>query len=151
MKAVSLRESSADDLATYTLVFETGDAVLEELQSFAVDQDLSASHFTGLGAFAEATLAFYDLDAKEYQPIPVDEQTEVASFTGNVARHEGEPKLHVHAVLGRPDGSTIGGHLMEATVRPTLEVQLTETPGALQRHYDEASGLPLLDLTDVPS
>lgn len=119
---------------------------MEELQSFAEARDLTASHFTGLGAFSEATLAFYDLDEKEYRPIPVDEQAEVASFTGNITRYDGDPQLHVHAVLGRPDGSTVGGHLMDATVRPTLEVTLTETAGVLQRQYDDASGLPLLDL-----
>jgi predicted DNA-binding protein with PD1-like motif len=32
-------------------------------------------------------------------------------------------------------------------VRPTLEVTLTEKPGTLQRRYDEASGLPLLNLS----
>ncbi len=146
MNVDSHRENSSGDSAIYTLVFETGESVMEELQSFAEARDLTASHFTGLGAFSEATLAFYDLDEKEYRPIAVDEQAEVASFTGNIARYDGEPRLHVHAVLGRPDGSTVGGHLLDATVRPTLEVTLTETPGRLQRQYDEASGLPLLDL-----
>jgi hypothetical protein len=135
------------DGTTFTLAFATGDAVLDELRAFAVRHDLRASHFTGLGAFAEATLAFYDLEAKEYRPIEVDEQTEVASFTGNVAVYEDEPRLHVHAVLARRDGSTVGGHLLSATVRPTLEVTLTEKPGTLQRRYDEASGLPLLNLS----
>lgn len=147
MNTASHQDDSADDVTRYTLVFDTGDAVMEELESFAAIHDLSASHFTGLGAFADATLAFYDLEAQEYRPIPVGEQAEVASFTGNIAHYDGEPRLHVHAVLGRRDGSTIGGHLMEATVRPTLEVTLTEKPGVLQRQYDESSGLPLLDLS----
>lgn len=144
---VTPHNRSNDSSAAYTLAFETGDAVIEELRTFAAARDLGASHFTGLGAFQEATLAFYDLEAKEYQPIEVEEQTEVASLTGNVAWYEGEPRLHVHAVLGRPDGSTMGGHLMAATVRPTLEVRLMEEPGTLQRRFDEASGLPLLDLS----
>lgn len=138
---------NSDAPTTYTLAFETGDAVVEELQSFAVAHDLGASHFTGLGAVAEATLAFYDLETKTYQPVEVDQQAEVASFTGNIARYEDEPRLHIHAVLSRRDGSTVGGHLVSATVRPTLEVTLTEKAGRLQRKHDEASGLPLLDLS----
>lgn len=142
-----MTETSHPDTASntmYTLAFETGDAVLETLDAFVSRRDISAGHFTGLGAFSEAQLAFYDLDGKEYRPLDVDEQTEVASFTGNVARYEGEPRLHVHAVLARRDGSTIGGHLLEATVRPTLEVTVVEMSGTLRRQYDEASGLPLL-------
>ena len=33
------------------------------------------------------------------------------SLVGDVAARDGEPALHVHAVLGRSDGSTVGGHL----------------------------------------
>jgi predicted DNA-binding protein with PD1-like motif len=36
--------------------------------------------------------------------------------------------LHVHAVLGLPDGTTRGGHLLEGQVFPTLEDVVTETP-----------------------
>lgn len=131
---------------TYTLAFESGDSVVDELLAFADEHDLKASHLTAIGAFQRARLGFYDLAEKEFDEIVVDEQVEVLSMTGNVARHDGAPALHAHVVLGRRDGSTIGGHLLAATVRPTLELMLVETPGTLQRAYDEASGLPLLQL-----
>ena len=35
-------------------------------------------------------------------------------------------------------------------VRPTLEVILIETPAALRRRFDPATGLALLDLSDPP-
>jgi hypothetical protein len=47
-------------------------------------------------------------------------------------------------VLGKRDGSAHGGHLVEAKVRPTLEVVLTESPGVLVREHDAASGLALI-------
>jgi predicted DNA-binding protein with PD1-like motif len=47
-------------------------------------------------------------------------------------------------VLGRRDGSAIAGHLVEAHVRPTLEVVLTETPAHLQKVVDSQSGLALI-------
>ena len=49
-------------------------------------------------------------------------------------------------VLGKSDGMTKGGHLLEAHVRPTLEVILTESPEHLRRRTDEETGLPLIDL-----
>ncbi len=131
---------------TYTLVFEPGDAVVDELMAFAAEHDLSASHLTAIGAFRSATLGFYDLEVKRFEEIPVEEQVEVASMTGNITRYEGAPQLHAHVVLGRRDGSTIGGHLLGATVNPTLEMMLIETPGTLQRRHDEATGLPLIDM-----
>jgi predicted DNA-binding protein with PD1-like motif len=50
-------------------------------------------------------------------------------------------------VLGRKDGSAHGGHLLEATVRPTLEVIVIETPRHLSRRFDETTGLALIDLS----
>ena len=69
----------------------------------------------------------------------------MVAFTGNVShRPDGGRKVHVHAVLARRDGSTVGGDLGEGVVRPTLEVVITEEPGYLQRRHDEASGLALI-------
>ena len=50
-----------------------------------------------------------------------------AGFECDVAQEKGQPKVHVHIVVGRSDGTTRGGHLMEGHVRPTLEV--------IQRRY----------------
>lgn len=131
---------------TFAVVFETGDEVTEGLLDFAREHDLSAARFTAIGALERATLAFFDPEEKKYEDIPVEEQVEVITMAGNIARHEGSPKLHAHVVVGKRDGTTLGGHLMEAHVRPTLEVMITESPGFLQREVDEKSGLPLLQL-----
>lgn len=131
---------------TYTLVFESGDSVVDELLAFAAEHDLSASHLTAIGAFRGAMLGFYDVAAKRFEEIPVEEQVEVVSMTGNITRYEASTQLHAHVVLGRRDGSTVGGHLLGATVHPTLEMMLVETPGTLQRRHDEATGLPLIDM-----
>jgi predicted DNA-binding protein with PD1-like motif len=67
-------------------------------------------------------------------------------LTGNVALAGGGIKIHAHAVVGLRDGSTRGGHLKEASVFPTLEVIIEETPTELRRGYDPETGLPLIDL-----
>jgi hypothetical protein len=61
-----------------------------------------------------------------------------------VAVSEGNPTLHIHAVLGKSDGSTVGGHLLAAEVRPTLEVILTQSPSYLRKKKDPETGLALL-------
>ena len=132
---------------TFALVFEAGDEVVSGLTDFADGNGLAAASFTAIGAFGTATLGYFDLEKKEYRRIPVHAQVEVLSLLGNVATNEdGQPTVHAHAVLGTSDGSTRGGHLLEARVRPTLEVVLVESPEHLQRREDSETGLPLISV-----
>lgn len=142
MKAKLLGESGG---RTWALVFDVGDPVIANLERFAREQELRGAHFSAIGAFQDVVLRYFDWQTKQYEDIPVPEQVEVLTLTGNVARQDGEPVVHAHLIVGRRDGSTRGGHLKEAHVRPTLEVTLTEVPGDLVRRYDEMTGLALLD------
>ncbi|MGY1845293.1 PPC domain-containing DNA-binding protein [Modestobacter sp. SYSU DS0875] len=130
----------------HAVVFSTGEEVVAGLTDWATEHRLPATSFTGIGAFSEATLGFYDLDDQEYAEIPVADQVEVLALTGDITLDgSGGWQVHAHAVCGRRDGSTIGGHLLRAVTRPTLELVLTVTPTHLQRRHDPASGLALID------
>lgn len=132
---------------TYALIFDSGDEAMSGLLEFAEANEIDAASFTAIGGFRSATLAYFNIEAKEYEDIPCDEQVEVLTLAGDIARkQDGSPQVHMHAVVGLRDGSTRGGHLKRATVRPTLEVVLTETPSHLRRTYDENIGLALIDL-----
>jgi len=132
---------------TFALVFDTDDEFMSELTSFAKDSGLSAASLTAIGAFSDAVLGYFDIEKKEYEKIPVEEQVEVLSLIGTIApKDDGEPQVHAHVVLGRSDGTTRGGHLLEAYVRPTLEVVIIESPEHLQRRTDKETGLPLISL-----
>lgn len=133
--------------STYAIVFDQGDEVVSGLKRFARDNGLSASHFTAIGALQSVTLGFFDWEKKDYEKIPIDEQVEVVSMVGDVSLKDGEPKVHTHLVVAGRDGRAFGGHLLEAHVRPTLEVVLTESTGEMQRNFDETSGLALIDLS----
>lgn len=135
-----------DEERTFALVFETGDEVASGLLGFAKERSLRASHFSGIGAFSDITLGFFDWQKKDYQEIPLQEQVEVLSLLGDITLDKGEPKVHAHVVVGKADGTAHGGHLMTAHVRPTLEVVLIESPRHLERKTDEESGLALISL-----
>lgn len=132
---------------TWALVFETGDEFPAALTKFAEQAGLQASRFTAIGGFEKAKLGYFDWNAKDYLPIPVDEQVEVLVLTGDIAIDDGKPEVHAHAVLGRRDGSTVGGHVLQAFVRPTLEVILDEARRGLHKRRDPEVGLALIDLT----
>lgn len=131
---------------TIALVFDTGDELVSVLQRFAAEHGLVASRFTAIGALSGAVLGYFDWGRKSYDRIPVDDQVEVLSLIGDIALDGTQPKVHAHVVLGRRDGSTVGGHVLEATVRPTLEVILVESPSYLAKRCDPESGLALIDI-----
>lgn len=132
---------------TFVLVFRTGDEAVSRLLDFARENDIQSAFFFGLGAFERVTFAYFDLAEKEYKHVPVDEQVEVMSITGNISRSEGKPKVHAHVVIGKRDGTALGGHLINGIVRPTLEIFMTVSETPLKRSRDEATNLQLLDLT----
>ncbi len=144
MKAKLLHKQSGQK--TFALVFDTGDEVVAGLLAFAKEKRLSASHFTAIGAFSDVTLGYFDWEKKDYQKLPVREQVEVLSLIGDVALNKSQPKVHAHVVVGKSDGTAHGGHLMEAHVRPTLEVIIVESPAHLQRKTDKETGLALISL-----
>ena len=116
------------------------------LAQFARAERLEAAQVTAIGAFERATVGWFDRAAKQYRRIPVDEQCEVLSLIGDVAEGQDGPILHVHVVLGLPDGTTRGGHLLEGQVFPTLEVVVTETPAELRKVMHPDLGIALIDL-----
>jgi predicted DNA-binding protein with PD1-like motif len=129
---------------TYLLVFDKGAEVLSGLLQFASKYRLVGGSLSGIGAVSDAEVAFFDRQKKEYRPILVAQQAEVLALTGNLALRDEQPFFHVHAVLGLPDGSTRGGHLVSAHVWPTLEVVLTTWATPARRKLDRETGLPLL-------
>ena len=129
----------------YAIVFVKGDEVLSGLTDFAAKYNVGDAHFTGIGAVSSATTAWIDLEKKMYHPTVTNQQVEVLSLVGDIATFNGKPIVHMHAVLGRRDGSTVGGHVWELNVNPTIEVFLTANTTPLAKRADPASGLKLID------
>jgi predicted DNA-binding protein with PD1-like motif len=146
---VNARElSHAGGAKTFVLVLNTGDEVTKELLAFSSSRGIAAASFTGIGAFQRVTLGYFEPQERDYLHIPITEQVEVLSLLGNLAIGDDGPKLHAHVVVGKRDGTAHGGHLINAHVRPTLEVVLVETPAHLRRRSDPATGLALIDLKE---
>jgi len=128
------------------LIFDTGDEVISTLTAFAKQNHIAGAHFTAIGAFSDAGIGYFDWQKKNYLKTQVNEQVEVVSLIGDIALDQGEPKVHAHVVVGKRNGGTMGGHLLDAHVRPTLELVLEESGQQLQRKFDPESGLALIDL-----
>jgi predicted DNA-binding protein with PD1-like motif len=135
------------DEQIYAVIFHKGDEAVSGLTDFAIQHKIEDAHLTAIGAVSSATLAWLDLSKKSYLRIPVAEQVEVLSLIGDVATFNGKPIVHMHTVLGKSNGSTIGGHVFELNVNPTLEVFVTVNTTPLRKKPDDASGMKLIDPT----
>jgi predicted DNA-binding protein with PD1-like motif len=140
--------SNASDGRAFVLILDPGEEAFAAITGFARSERLPGASLTALGAFERATIGWFDLAKKDYRRIDITEQCEALNLTGDIAIDDrGQQSLHLHAVLGLSDGSTRGGHLLEAIVRPTLEVMVKETPTALRRKQRSDLGLALIDLS----
>jgi|GEM_PF-5422045 len=107
MKAKLLND---DQQKTYALIFDKDDEVMAGLKQFAINNQLSASQFTAIGGFSDVMLGFYEVATKDYKKIPVNEQVEVLTLTGDITlKPDGDFQVHAHAVIGMSDGTARGG------------------------------------------
>jgi uncharacterized protein len=155
---VKAKQIARGATATYVVVLDEGEEAFSALSDFAARQQLTAAQVTAVGAFERATVGWFDRAAKDYRHIEITEQCEVLSLVGDIAlgsgsrqsasrqSGEGQPQPHLHTVLGLADGTTRGGHLLQGSVWPTLEVIIREAPAELRKTHRPEMGLALIDL-----
>jgi len=122
-----------------------GQDLLIALNQLCKDQGVSLGEVRAIGAVTKAVVGFYDQDKRQYGFLPLDEPMEILSLTGNVSIKDGKPFVHAHVVLGREDGSAVGGHLAEGSPIFACEVVLRELESQepFVRGMDEGTSLPL--------
>ncbi|WP_222101811.1 PPC domain-containing DNA-binding protein [Jannaschia seosinensis] len=141
-----MKQTQTASMRQFVVVLGTDEEAGACLLDVARAHSIVGAEFAGLGALWDVTLGFFDTTREDYDRIHLDEQVEVVSLVGNFATEDGAARLHPHVVVSRRDGTAWGGHLLEAHVRPTLEVIVTELPEELQRRADPETGLPLLSI-----
>jgi predicted DNA-binding protein with PD1-like motif len=129
----------------FAVIFYQGDEAFSGLLDFAEKYHVTSAHFTAIGALNSATLGWFDPQRKMYKKIPINGQHEVIGMSGDIALYQGKPVVHAHMLAGGPDGTTSGGHVLEAYVSPTLEVMVTVNPVTMQKRPDPETGLTLID------
>ena len=139
--------ASENNGRTFVLILDQGEEAFAAVTAFANEKAIEAASVAAIGAFESAEVGWFDLVAKRYKPIPVNEQCEVLSLLGDIAQgDDGKASLHLHAVLGLRDGTVRGGHFLAGKVRPTLEVTITETASKLRRKKRADLGIALIDI-----
>src|SRR5690242_10688466 len=98
MKSKLVAQSAGE--RTFVVVLDAEEEAFSTIARFAAKEGLTGASLTALGAFARATVGWFDFGAKAYRKIPVQEQCEVLSAIGDIALgDDGKPSLHMHVVL----------------------------------------------------
>ncbi|HXQ37678.1 MAG TPA: PPC domain-containing DNA-binding protein [Anaerolineales bacterium] len=134
-----------EETKEYAVIFGKGDEAFSGLLEFAEMYHITSAHFTAIGALNGATLGWFDPQRKMYKKIPISGQVEVIGMSGDIALYQGKPVVHTHMIVGTSDGTTRGGHVLEAYVFPTLEVMVTVDPLTMQKRFDPETDLTLID------
>jgi uncharacterized protein len=137
--------SESGGVKNYAIILAKGDEVMSGLTDFAKQYQIKSARFTAIGAFSNATVAWFDESRKQFKLVPINQQMELVSMIGDVALSNNKPAVHTHVALASSDGTVRGGHLIEAHVFPTLELFLTAYPTPLEKKLDEPTGLMLID------
>ena len=84
----------ADGRRTFVIILETGDEVMRVPLDYAIERHLRGSHFSAIGAFSDAEIAYFDWQSRRYAPIEMRAQVEVLSMIGDIATDGDTPKVH---------------------------------------------------------
>ena len=126
----------------------SGERAVATLLGFCRREGIGYAALSGLGAVSSVSLAYFNDETLEYETHQIAEQLEVIGLTGNITIKDGAPFAHVHATFGDRNLAVRGGHIMEMTVKPNLEIWLTRGTEEVVRLPDEDSGLYLMSLPE---
>lgn len=134
------------DPITYVIALAPGEEIMEQINTFLVNEKIDNAYFSGIGAVQKAELAHFRVDTKKYSSRQFDEPLEITNITGNAYLFEGKPLVHAHATLSDDGFATYGGHLVSAVISAACEITLVKLNTSLKKRVYEDVGLKLLDL-----
>lgn len=117
--------------------------------NFAREHTIVAAHIVGIGGVTQVELGFYSLEEMEYTFKSFSETLEITSLLGNITLKNDEPFLHAHITVANKEYQVLGGHLKEAIVGGTCEINMVVHTAPLYRSIDQETGLALWDFEPI--
>ena len=139
MQLVSQHDSS------YILRLEAGEEFITAIENFCNEKKIYSAWLEALGSSKDLELAFYELEKRQYKTERFGQPMEILTITGNISKKEDTAFCHAHGIFGRPDMSTVGGHINRCVISATAEVVIRSGSEEINRNLDEKTGLHLLN------
>ncbi len=116
-----------------------GDDLFESLKKIAKDNTIERGIIvSAIGSLKD--VVFVNVRPQTGIPVKAEDMIEIEeagpfellSLEGNFfpSQEDGEPVVHLHAILGTSSGTVTGGHLLKATVFTTAEIILGTLAGS---------------------
>lgn len=124
-----------------------GEDLFESLETASGEHQIeSGAVLWGIGMLQDVEIGFFGSNG--YAKTEFRERNELLGLHGSIAMRA-DPKLHLHATLGRPDHTAIGGHLFRARTAVVNEIQIARFEGVhFDRRMNEKTGLRELILVE---
>ncbi len=123
---------------------DPGEEVLTQVKEIALKERVALASVQAIGAVSRFTAGVYVTEEKRYLPNEFSGSFEIVSLTGTVSTMDGKFYCHLHMSAGKENGEVFGGHLSQATVSATCEMIIHQIDGAVDRRYEEKTGLNIL-------
>ena len=111
------------------VALESGEDPVQGLLDFAKRERLSSGHFTAIGAFEDVTIGYFELArARTTRGSRSASRSRCYPLVGDVALEGDVPRFTPTWSWASGTAPRTAAHLLEARVRPTLEVILVQPP-----------------------
>jgi predicted DNA-binding protein with PD1-like motif len=135
MRKFSVRE-------VFVGLLPSGGDLLDELEKFAVTNDIEAADIQIIGFADGAIFGYYDSQTREYVQKTMEGELEIVTAVGTISMKDGKHFAHIHIVIGDEKGNLKGGHLLPGTKILVAETRITVLEGnQLIRKHDPETGL----------
>lgn len=114
----------------------SGENLFDNLKEIMKDQGLdTAIILSSLGMLKDPSLGYFN--GTEYDVTEFKGKFELLSLQGNIVKDNQDYIVHLHAILGKEDTTTFGGHVVNATVWATNEMVLLPAGHKIERVLEE--------------
>lgn len=137
------------DGLNYMIRIDKDENIFQKLEEFALKEGVTSGHLSGIGALKDVELGFYHLDKMEYEKKKFTEDYELLSLEGNLSHKDGQHYFHIHATLGDSTFNAFGGHVFDATVAVTCELNFRVFDALIERKLNSCIGLQHLELRRI--
>ncbi len=126
---------------TYMLRIDIGEEITESLKKMCKQEGIRLAEVNAIGASDHAVVGVYDLQEQAYRREELTGFMEIAGLTGSVTSMDGNPYVHLHAVLADGENRLHGGHVLQMRVGATCEMFVKALEGEVTREKNEDLGI----------
>jgi len=91
--------------------------LIDYLKSISNQIGIRRAAVMTIGSLKKAKVGYLNVSTGKYEAIDLDEFLELVSALGYIYTDSNrDANVHLHVTLGRRNGSTVGGHLIEGVV-----------------------------------